>query len=727
MPITNFWASSPSLTSLQQGWVTPGAADFNKAPADLDPDVFRTWTRDQQVSYINAKGGGPIEIGQPPNSVTASIAATKALQLFLPNPGVPSLPGETFAVEGPGREATATEFAMAPDALDPMTFLAWRREDQIAYLAQQGSPAVIGGASDPRKVFASLVPDVALGSGVIQPPLGGYEPIPYYHMDGSAAGTPSPIVQASAEALFPTLDGEDVKLGVEDRPAEFYTTPAMLNSGTTAEKDAKKTAFLRSFATWHSAYQLEYIKKHTTNGVLDITVDGPPSTRMTAVVSSSDETKLFIVQSLDKNAFSRMTLVEQNQIAGTGAFAELATRLGLTSVSAATVPSVVSGGQKTAQAAADELTKYINEKFASYKDILEETVPPPAGVDGIVGDMMVTYAPALFPPGYFTKRSAPRMPQADREAFTGQLDVLTAQLTTMGVVSPADINKKLATLKERFDRAFAFWDVKPPTETTVDMEPGDDDPVIVPTYTDVISLDGDLSGINRGYQIFMAQERRIAELAKQRMDIATTFSGKQLDVPTLVYKFQSLYNLSLEAEVVMETEDINQQNDLLKTYAAMQDLVNKVLSTFEKADSDKRTIDGNTDDANGYARMSDADRKLISMFEDVQGAGQGHPLEKLRNLGRPLHDIIRQEEVIDSPFPGIPDYVAERFEFNKFSHTQWSTFGTRLSEKVTLINQNSQIKMNDVNSLDKQRNRHFELANNALSKMAEMIQSIGRA
>jgi hypothetical protein len=717
MPITNFWASSPSLTSLQPGWVTPGAADFNQAPAVLDPEVFRTWTRDQQVSYINANGGGPIEIGPPPNSVTASIAATKALQLFLPNPSVPSLPGETFAVEGPGREATATDFAKAPGALDPMTFLAWRREDQIAYLAQHGSPAVIGDASDPKKVFASLVSDVAFGTGVIQPPLGGYEPIPYYHVDGSAAGTPSPIVQASAEALFPTLDGDDATLGVEDRPAEFYTTPTMLNSGTTAEKDAKKTAFLQSFATWHSAYQLEYIKKNTTNGVLDITVDGPPSARMTAVVSASDDTKLFIVQALDKNAFSRMTFVEQNQVAATPAFAEIATRLGLTGVSAATVPSVVGSGQKTAQAAVDELAKYIDESFATNKGVTQTFVPGPVPADGIVGDTKVTYTVAG--PNLYLKTVSPSMPPEDREAFTGQLDVLTAQLTTMGVVSPADINKKLAALKERFDRAFAFWDVKGPTEKTVNMVQPDQE---VPTYTDVISLDGDLSGINRGYQIFIAQERRIGELAKQRMEIATTFSGKQLDVPTLVYKFQSLYNLSLEAEVVMETEDINQQNDLLKTYAAMQDLVNKVLSTFEKADSDKRTIDGKTDDVDGYKDMTNAERKLLSMFEDVQGTGQKHPLDRLRNIDRPLHDFFRQQEYVD-----LLDMVINRFDLNKFSHTQYSTFGTRLSEKVTLINQNSQIKMNDVNSLDKQRNRHFELANNALSKMAEMIQSIGRA
>lgn len=33
---------------------------------------------------------------------------------------------------------------------------------------------------------------------------------------------------------------------------------------------------------------------------------------------------------------------------------------------------------------------------------------------------------------------------------------------------------------------------------------------------------------------------------------------------------------------------------------------------------------------------------------------------------------------------------------------------------MTLINQENQIKMNDINSMNKQKDRHFDLANGAL-------------
>ena len=98
------------------------------------------------------------------------------------------------------------------------------------------------------------------------------------------------------------------------------------------------------------------------------------------------------------------------------------------------------------------------------------------------------------------------------------------------------------------------------------------------------------------------------------------------------------------------------------------------------------------------------------MFEDALATAD-HPLEALRNISRPTHDMIHNSNNTQ----------------NSFLKTQWEAFGTQLSDAVSLINQNTQIKMNDINSANRQKNRHFDLANNALRKMADTVQSIARA
>lgn len=57
----------------------------------------------------------------------------------------------------------------------------------------------------------------------------------------------------------------------------------------------------------------------------------------------------------------------------------------------------------------------------------------------------------------------------------------------------------------------------------------------------------------------------------------------------------------------------------------------------------------------------------------------------------------------------------------------WSGYGTRLSDTVTLINQETQIQMNAISTLEKEKNRYFEMGNNALAKLNEIVQSIARS
>jgi hypothetical protein len=191
--------------------------------------------------------------------------------------------------------------------------------------------------------------------------------------------------------------------------------------------------------------------------------------------------------------------------------------------------------------------------------------------------------------------------------------------------------------------------------------------------------------------------------------------NKSMDAPSLIYYFQYHYNLQVEAVIVIETEEVNQMNELLKVYAAMQTIVSDTLKTFDGDAEQKKGVQGRSHD--DLPDISEADRKIISMFEDNEGpAGQRHPLELLRNIQRPKHNIINSRA----------DGSAEDGDVVQQLKTSWDTFASQLSETVTLLNQESQIKMNDINSMDKQKNRHYELANGALSKMFDMISSIAR-
>lgn len=698
MVISNFWGGSVGLSSNRPGWTQPTAGDLNIAPAVLAPDKFLSWPRAEQVKYINLHGGGPLEIGTPPNGMSVSLAEKPTVLLQLPNTPGSAVPGQEFTTRGPGRDATPLELAMSPSLLDPAVFLAWKREDQVAYLQGKPNPLALGGQNGQLKIFASAVPDVQAGAGVIQRTSGDDQPIPYYHLNDSSGGPPTSIIAASAEALFPSLDGKDNILPVAQRPALFNMPPSALTT------DAQKNDFVRDFNNWHSGYQLEYIRTHGSGGVLSIVAqDG--KALLTAFISETKLNKVYTLQSLDKNAIATMSRDDQLKIPTLPGGAALITQLGLSA----------------------------------------NLSTPTAQVQALIDKINILQADKAN--GTTNKAPSQLLPAADREPFLMQLNILKAQIANSGLIGPADIVTKIKDLTDRYDRAFAFFDVKKPTQETAYMNNSSrpnwytpSDPITV--FKDVVSLQGDISGIEKGYAVFIAQEKRIAELAVARQEIASA-SGGRVDVPYLVATLQMMYNLTLEGHVVLETEEVNQQNALLKTYAAMQDIVNQTLQKFAKADEGGKYVLGIAE-IDDYKFLTNPERKwddatgkwiegpdnftnaiLISMFEDMLGKGQKHPLEKLRNISRPLSDIFDNPPLLVDP-DGKTHYTGQAYDLKRLTHPQWSTIGTRLSETVTLINQNSQIKMNDINSLDKQRNRHFELSNNALAKMNEILQNIGR-
>ncbi|MGV8938755.1 MAG: hypothetical protein ACOH2J_16675 [Allorhizobium sp.] len=535
--------------------------------------------------------------------------------------------------------------------------------------------------------------------------------IPYHNLDGSSSGGGGALNQATAEALFPSIDGLNGTLSESERPAGFDVKAEEL---TTAETIA---AFRRIFNTWHSSYQVEWVNSNLTrlgigNGVLQIPVSGSPVATYVAsvppptggAVSTGDyssQPAIYQVDTLSKNDFSIMATQDQQRIAGTTAFLAMASSLGLS-----TERSVV---VNAATALRDAVTGY-----------------------------------------KATNRGNASLPADAQAAFTDQLDLLISRLNKMGVFSPADINAQITEIQTRFTRLAAFYNVadgsfQPANSQSAQNNPatgtydfwahvGDGD-TIVKLPKNFVSLDNNQT-INSGYQVFLQQEKRIRDLSKARAAVADGdgyMNGKKLDAPSMIYYFQNQYNLEKEAKVTAETEEVKQQNAYLKTIAAMQKLINETLAKFKKADEDGKML-LNVNDVNFLQVMGSGSVsaenletiKIMSMFSKQVNNTQRHPLEVLRNLDRPSFDLTRPETGGGIFGDEWQNWAEQGWDMEQRTHPQWSNYGTQLSELVTLVNQESQLKMNDINSMDRERNRHYDLANSALQKMADLIQSIAQ-
>ena len=115
----------------------------------------------------------------------------------------------------------------------------------------------------------------------------------------------------------------------------------------------------------------------------------------------------------------------------------------------------------------------------------------------------------------------------------------------------------------------------------------------------------------------------------------------------------------------------------------------------------------------GSGPLSQEQMRVFWMFnQDTSITGpdpQPHPIESYLNLG------VRPRNAFTSINSLLP---------LKFSN--YNTFLTVLNDRVTLLNQKNQIKQNEIENASRRQNRHFDLGNNALRKMNDMLMTIGR-
>jgi hypothetical protein len=503
---------------------------------------------------------------------------------------------------------------------------------------------------------------------------------PYDNLLGGYVGIDPSINNAGAQAVFPSLspdpnspDSLVIKAG---KPAGFDLPPSALSPDV--------------FATWHTAYQEEYINLHKAEEVGGVLTIGTGTTAIHVMLSAAQD-KVYILETLQKADFATMTKSDQERIALTAVFTNtpggLAQRLGLT---------------------------------------------------GAVGD--VDGPTSLYQQTIDTINNAPAYVTDDIKAiFKNELANIETRIAAMGVFSPTDINAAVQAISDRFHRVEVFAKALDPANA--EQNPVNGDPN---QYINVISLDNNAT-INRGLKTFEDTEKQIlaADNATLQISNTGTLEGltKHLDAPNLVAAFQLAANLKDQAINAGDTEEINQINELLKTYNALQELINQTIAKFDATKSDEkrgllgstkptdpevknnsRILPGTKDkDGNVIPTHDSTDTlkgeltdpsqlKVISMFEDALN-GVASPIEELLGIPRPK----------DFDF-----YDNDGHTLNYFQKTTWDQWSATLSNTVQQISQENQLKFNDINSLEKERTTHFQSATNALTKALDITTSIGR-
>ena len=506
----------------------------------------------------------------------------------------------------------------------------------------------------------------------------------FRNFPGGIVGLDRTLIDAAAQAVFPLLSPDpgspDSLLVKAGAPPGFNTPPAALSPDV--------------FATWHTAYQEEYINANG-GGIIEI---GTPPNAIHATLSSA-QNKVYILETLQLADFATMTLADQIRIAQTPTFINvLAPRFGL---------------QNTATA--------VNAAILAARAHIDN----PDTTDPRNNSIFVS--------------------PADKDVFRQEFDNIQNQIDKMGVFDPAQINGAVKAIQDRFDRVAAFAKATDPTNAPAPAAfnrpagSGNQDT----QFVNVISLDSG-AAVTAGLQKYMDAEKQIlaADNASFQLASTGTLQGltRHLDAPALLAAFQINASLKDQAINAADTEEINQINELLKTYNAMQELINQTIATFDASKSDQsRGLLGyddshqpnNTGNLND-PRNVDLDRlvlgnhpqdggqlvppaltldqiKVISMFEQQLG-GIANPIEDLLGIKRPSFDF----------------YDNKGCTLNYFEKSFWDQCSATLGNAVQQISEQNQLKFNDINTREKQRTAEFQSATDALTKAGDLASTIGR-
>lgn len=342
-------------------------------------------------------------------------------------------------------------------------------------------------------------------------------------------------------------------------------------------------------------------------------------------------------------------------------------------------------------------------------------------------------------------RAASGISTTNENVFIDQLNLiansLTTVLTTDGTGRPTSvvatepnlfavdaITSRIGDIMQRFDRALKFSAAPYPGFPSQTPVPPNY-PTFVANYfgkTGSYSSEGNVGSANttvrQGFEEFMRAERAILTMQNRREGlIGATFGlDPKLDVPNLIYRLQLTYEAQSEGIADSGTELIRQLHTLLQDYGVMQRLVNDQIKKYDPEEADQELA------FNSLNSFTAKEKNVLAMFalDSAANPDRDHPIEAYYDIERPRETFF----VTTGPSTALGGAIVIPFTVSPVSKrkTVWDQYSTQLADSVTLLNQRNQILQNEIENASKQQNRHFELGNNALRKMNDMLMTIGR-
>lgn len=181
-----------------------------------------------------------------------------------------------------------------------------------------------------------------------------------------------------------------------------------------------------------------------------------------------------------------------------------------------------------------------------------------------------------------------------------------------------------------------------------------------------------------------------------------------------MFLFPTFQNYSNEAEAEARSEELKQLQRLLEDYTAFQKLINATLQVFDPvklADPDTVEEPGLKGQGSINASFDAQERRLIAMFDArLTGAvanSSWNPVEVTRTLARPVDSLQSFGSLL-----------------TQNSKTFWDALARNIAEATKILNQDSQLRMDEISSLNRQKHRNYDLATNTLNNLADMLRSI---
>lgn len=521
--------------------------------------------------------------------------------------------------------------------------------------------------------------------------IAGVDTRPYTRLSDGDTGMAQKVLDDAA-AIFPEFDG--ITQRALPLPPD-YANPTR-----------------EGFIAWHTAHQVQYLKEQAPNwaaGDLRALTFGtsPDPAQNENFLLSADGKRVMRIATLQITEIARMPRADQERLATLPAFRALhANPMGLWP--------------------ADDI----------FNRAGNGGTPPPNTVAEararIEADMIAPLERIVLDRHIAARRNevitAANLGELYPNLFLDQIASLRRRLSEMAIFNPDVIGQSIADLKTRFERITAYATVTPQGAS-----PGFN------LLTSAVNSTDRLAGINRALQVFLQSELRQRDLLAaadtiafegvQRFVVNGQIVNRKVDTPMMVFLLQTQENYSDEAEAQARSEEMNQMKALLESYTRMQELVNETIRKFDPVEFQKRfPNDDERVEEIGFMGVSfsgqltrqstavprpltESDLLVVSMFDRVAARANGNsflPIERETNSTR----------------PSLSFFVDGTNMLKAYKQQDWDLFSQDLSKISKVLSADAEARMEAINRVAKEKNRHYELATETINKMTDILRSI---